>query len=180
MKKFLIIFFLIPVFVFGQNHLQFLDIPINGSIENFTKQLESKGLDKIDKNVFIGSFGEYNDAIFFVTENENSKNVSDIHVYFYYSDNFSELMNNYKKIKEVLSKKYGTKYKETNNFTEYKFESGKENLKRFNEGSYNIFCQWNLSNGLIEMGFINLLDDTYISILYRDLVNHNSKNESDF
>jgi len=180
MKRILTILFLIPIMVFGQNHLKFLDIPINGSIENFTKQLENKGITKISKNVLIGSFGEYDDALFFVIENEISKKVSEVNVCFYYSDSFSELMWNYKQIREVLSKKYGTKYNEVNNFTEYSYQSGKENLERFKKGSYKIFCQWDLNKGFIELGFINLEDEIYISILYRDLVNHNSKNDSDF
>jgi len=181
MRKFLTILFLIPILVFGQNHLKFLDIPINGSIESFSKQLENKGLDKVYETIFIGSFGEYNDALFFITENEKTKNVCEVCVYFYFSDSFSDLIWNYEQIKKVLSKKYGTKYNEVNNFTEYKHQSGKENLERFKEGSYKIFCQWELNNGLIELGF-NLLeeDEMYIAILYRDFANYKSKNDSDF
>ena len=92
-------------------HMDFMGIPINGTLEDFSKKLVEKGLKRVEpedketkSNIFEGTFsGE--DAVFYVLYNERSNWVYGVSV-IVFCKTLDELYEKYEYFKSSFNKKY--------------------------------------------------------------------------
>ena len=98
--------------MFAQSeHLTFKGIPIDGTLRQFTTQLVQKGFTKLSSEngqaVLKGDFAGYKDCYVLVSTIEQRDLVYMTGVMFPDLDQWGLLENNYQKLKEMLTKKYG-------------------------------------------------------------------------
>lgn len=93
-------------------HLNFMGVPITGTIESFVAELEKKGLKYQmmynDVAALKGDFAGYKDCNIYVQSVEGQEVVYSVGVTFPESSNWSQLNSNYNFIKSMLIEKYGS------------------------------------------------------------------------
>lgn len=94
-----------------EEYLQFMGIPIEGSVSSFVRKLQSKcfKLDTyVDNNVLLsGTFAGYSNCIVYVC-GDKDKQMSHVYVTFPVQTNWTELEQRYNTLKSNLTEKYGT------------------------------------------------------------------------
>lgn len=103
-------------------HLTFKGVPIDGTLNEFVGKLKQKGFTQIgkDKGVAImeGEFAAFKGCTVAVYEHESGL-VNRVGVMFPERDTWSMLYNDYSKLKEMLTQKYGKPSDETEEFQGY-------------------------------------------------------------
>ena len=113
MKKFVCVIFTIALFfsAMAQDHLTFLGIPIDGSLEKFSQQLTNKGIVYIQEingvNLHIGSCLGYNNCIVGVVQSQNEDLVQSVLVCIIEPNDWASLKAVYIDIRKKLAKEYG-------------------------------------------------------------------------
>ena len=120
--KLLILFFaFLSNIIFGQSaeHLTFKGVPIDGKIDDYTAKMKQNGFDHLGTEdgvaMLKGDFAGYKDCIVGVSTLKDKDLVNKIGVLFPETEAWSVLSENYFKLKELLTEKYGrpSDYKET-------------------------------------------------------------------
>jgi len=92
-------------------HLTFKGIPIDGTIENFVKQLKTKGFEHIMTErgvaVLVGDFASFKQCTVAVSSQQPNNLVQGVAVIFNEKDTWSRLSGDYFYLKEMLTEKYG-------------------------------------------------------------------------
>ena len=181
MKKFIftLVLLLVTTNLLAQEHLSFKGIPIEGSIKEFCKKLEAKGLTSMgtEDNItlFTGDFTG-REATIAVAATDDGKNVFSVVVLFDSSEEWNTLVNTYDYYKDLYTRKYGkpTKSKENNP------AHSNENIflmNKLNSGTVVWASAWEVTGGDIELSIEKA--DNYMSglvmIRYRDAQNVEAK-----
>jgi hypothetical protein len=116
-KKFIITAFVVlsAMTSFAQtqpsNHLEFKEVPINGTLDGFVAKMKQNGFTHIGTEegtaMLRGDFAGYKNCIVGVATLKQNDLVSKISVIFPGCDTWSSLSSNYFSLKEMLTEKYG-------------------------------------------------------------------------
>lgn len=113
MKKWIFVFFILLCVnqLWSQEHLTFKGVEINGSTEDFIRQMEKKGfyvLKDFDSRVVLkGTFSGRPNCILHINTLEKEDVVSSVQVLFEREVTWFALSNNYDTLKNMLTEKYG-------------------------------------------------------------------------
>lgn len=184
MKKiiFTLTLFLIAMNLMAQEHLSFKGIPIEGSIIEFCKKLEAKGLTSMGTEDNITMFtGDFTgrEATIAVAATDDGKKVFSVVVFFDSSDEWSTLVNTYDYYKDLYIRKYGkpTRSKEKNP------SYGDSNISLMYElwqGKVVWASAWNVTGGDIELSIEKSgIGEGMVMIRYRDDQNVEAKIQKD-
>lgn len=164
----------------GVSHLTFKGIEIDGSLRNFTSQMQQAGfkcLSIIDGSaVFSGDFAGYKDCEIRVSVFNNKDNVNVVKVIFPSLNSWNELENDYHELKQMLIKKYGNPSESSENFKEHVISDDKIKLMQLKMGN----CYYN-SEFVSDLGSITLSieyenPNCFLSLTYRDKLNTDMAN----
>lgn len=185
MRKFIftLTMLLVTINLIAQEHLSFKGIPIEGSITEFCKKLEAKGLTSIGSENNITMFtGDFTgrEATIAVAATDDGKNVFSVVVLFDSSDEWNTLVNTYDYYKDLYTRKYGkpSKSKERNP------AHSDDNIffmSELNSGTVVWASAWKVTGGDIELsieksnGYLSGL----VMIRYRDAQNVEAKIQKD-
>ena len=143
----------IPVFVYGQEHLRFLDHPITGDLKEFVKKLNAEGYESVSNKYRFqgmqtktvrGTFWKFSDSYVIVRKFKRSPDVSSVYIH---PKNGYVLLN---ELIDVMDSKYGS-HEEYTSYT------------NVNEINYS----WNLPTGCISI-FASTIYGQAFDILYQD------------
>lgn len=102
------------------NHMKFRGVPIDGSLDLFVKRMQRKGFDVVNKKglsaVMRGDFADYTNCLLYVETLDGKDLVARIVVAFPVRDKWEYLHGDYKRLKDMLSQKYGKPYQCTEKF----------------------------------------------------------------
>lgn len=113
MKKVLSLLFAIIITsnLSAQSHLSFKGVPIDGTLKQYTQQMQNKGFTLIGTedgiSMLTGDFAGYKGCTIGVATLKNKDLVSTIAVIFPSYDTWSQLYSCYSNLKDMLSEKYG-------------------------------------------------------------------------
>ena len=97
--------------LWAQEHLTFKGVEINGSTENFIRQMENRGFsmlkNKDSRAVLKGTFSGKPNCILLINTMEQEDVVSSVRVLFERELTWAALSNNYDTLKGMLTEKYG-------------------------------------------------------------------------
>ena len=183
MKRILIAF----LFVFScigamaQNtneHLKFMGIPINGTLESFTQKLVAKGLKREhawEDQVFLrGTFAGNNDCNIFVITVPNRNIVSAVVVCLPPRETWAWLESDYNEFKQMLTSKYGEPSQHSETFKAGTFTSSDYlKISALKEGECEYYVGWNLNEGVILLEIISIESPSscLVRLSYFDAIN---------
>lgn len=167
MKKLLALLFLMLTITCQAQHMKFMGIPIDGTINQFTQKLSTKGI-KVHPNnardsgianrIFYGQFMN-KQAEILVWFNPKTKIVHTVKVVLY-GKNYEETEQMYDDVSEVIKNKYNVQSTETGKLT-----GGAETY------DYTIQNDSKKAIGWIILAKENGYSGYWLSIFYRDAVN---------
>ena len=160
-------------------HLKFMGIPINGTLESFTQKLVAKGMKRQqgwdNTGVFRGIFAGERDCKVYVNRIPSRNIVYRIVVCLPSRNMWEWLENDYNSFKEMLTSKYG----------EPKFcsESFKEEASTYDNsskmiatlsGKCNYYASWQTDGGIIELEIFKPDRELYcfVRLQYFDRINY--------
>lgn len=103
------------------NHMKFKGVPIDGTLKLFVERMKRKGFEEVRQGSFLGSseslsgvlrgdFADYTDCLVYVETLDQKDLVARIIVAFPFQDKWEYLYGDYKRLKDMLSQKYGKPY----------------------------------------------------------------------
>lgn len=158
-------------------HLNFMGIPITGSIEPFIHELENKKLKYIttynDRAILIGDFAGYKNCHIYV---EGQNIVSSVAVTFPTADSWHQVYSNYYAIKSMLIKKYGEPTESTEEFqANFKPSDNQMKWEYAISGRCKYNIQFDTNKGSISLSIQNMTIDyrdyCYVQLIYLDGIN---------
>ena len=169
------------MFVMAQtpnNHLTFKGIPITGTVENFTQELEAKGFKYVYSGKisieFEGVFAGYPGCKIYVFKIPNRNIVYRVAVCFPTVSSWAGLEKEYYKFKGMLTNKYGEPSWYSETFKEgastFNDDAKMSSLKKDN---CDYHSQWKVDNGYIQVKISPVFnaDDGQIALIYFDKIN---------
>lgn len=185
MKKnvFILVFLFIAINVFAQQHLSFKGIPLQGSMVEFCKKLESKGFISMGKesniSLFSGDFTGRN-ATVGVTATDNGENVFAVVVLFDSSEEWNTLVNTYSYYKDLYIRKYGEPAV-SKEYNPARIDSNMALMSELEQGRVTYTCVWEVEGGDIQLSIEKSSEiyEGFVMIRYRDAQNVESKIQSD-
>ena len=183
MKRILIALLLVFSFIgaMAQNtneHLKFMGIPINGTLESFTQKLVAKGMKREhawDNALLLkGTFAGKSGSGVCVMRVPSRNIVYKVVVCLPSKDTWEWLENDYKEFKEMLTTKYGEPYKCSESFKEGTYV-GSDYLKisALKGGECEYYSAWGSTEGMILLEIFNAdgSSDSCVRLTYIDLIN---------
>ncbi len=155
---------LISAQVMGQ-HLNFMGIPIDGTLEEFAEKMEAKGFKKATRNSMKGTFGGYYCNLIFTSSdgmlNKKDDNINAVKV------SFKEYQKSSQDIFHNLSKWLTVKYGQYEQYPEYYIKE---------DNGYRVCMSrvWTTSEGTI-----SLLYGQEVELRYIDRVRSKMSNDND-
>lgn len=138
-----------------QQHLTFKGVPIDGTIKEYTNTMIKAGFHYKGTNngvsMLTGDFAGYKDCMIHVATLSNCDVVSHIAVLFPDRDTWSSLLNDYEKLKAMLTTKYGTPKHCSERFTGYVGSSDNLKLLALDSGEYEWYTVFSTEFGDIEL-----------------------------
>jgi len=162
----------------ANEHLKFMGIPINGTLESFTQKLVAKGLKREhawDNALLLkGTFAGKSGSGVCVMRVPSRNIVYKVVVCLPSKDTWEWLENDYKEFKEMLTTKYGEPYKCSESFKEGTYV-GSDYLKisALKEGKCEYYSAWRSTEGMILLEVFNAdgSPDCCVRLVYIDLIN---------
>lgn len=162
----------------ANEHLKFMGIPINGTLESFTQKLVAKGMKREhawDNAVLLkGTFAGLSGCGTCVMKVPSSNIVCKVVVCLPSKDTWEWLENDYKEFKEMLTTKYGEPYKCSESFKEGTYV-GSDYLKisALKGGECEYYSAWGSTEGMILLEIFNAdgSSDSCVRLTYIDLIN---------
>ena len=183
MKRILIalLFVFSCIGVMAQNaneHLKFMGIPINGTLESFTQKLVAKKIKSIQAaegvGLFNGAFAGKNDCNIFVATVPNRNIVSKVVVCLPPRETWAWLESDYNEFKQMLTSKYGEPFQHSETFKAGTFTSSDYlKISALKEGKCQYYTGWKLNEGAIEVEMISIESPSgcFVRISYFDAIN---------
>lgn len=162
----------------ANDHLKFMGIPINGTLESFTQKLVAKGLKREhawDNALLLkGTFAGKSGSGVCVMRVPSRNIVYKVVVCLPSKDTWEWLENDYKEFKEMLTTKYGEPYKCSESFKEGTYV-GSDYLKisALKGGECEYYSAWGSTEGMILLEIFNAdgSSDCCVRLTYIDLIN---------
>ena len=162
----------------ANEHLKFMGIPINGTLESFTQKLVAKGLKREhawDNALLLkGTFAGKSGSGVCVMRVPSRNIVYKVVVCLPSKDTWEWLENDYKEFKEMLTTKYGEPYKCSESFKEGTYV-GSDYLKisALKGGECEYYSAWGSTEGMILLEIFNAdgSSDSCVRLTYLDLIN---------
>jgi hypothetical protein len=162
----------------ANEHLKFMGIPINGTLESFTQKLVAKGLKREhawDNALLLkGTFAGKSGSGVCVMRVPSRNIVYKVVVCLPSKDTWEWLENDYKEFKEMLTTKYGEPYKCSESFKEGTYV-GSDYLKisALKGGECEYYSAWGSTEGMILLEIFNAdgSSDSCVRLTYIDLIN---------
>ena len=162
----------------ANEHLKFMGIPINGTLESFTQKLVAKGLKREhawDNALLLkGTFAGKSGSGVCVMRVPSRNIVYKVVVCLPSKDTWEWLENDYKEFKEMLTTKYGEPYKCSESFKEGTYV-GSDYLKisALKGGECEYYSAWGSTEGMILLEIFNAdgSSDCCVRLTYIDLIN---------
>lgn len=162
----------------ANEHLKFMGIPINGTLESFSQKLVAKGLKREhawEDNVLLkGTFAGKSGSGVCVMRIPSRNIVYRIVVCLPSRETWEWLENDYTEFKRMLTSKYGDPFKYSESFKEGTYV-GSDRLKisALKEGKCEYYSTWGLNEGFIGLEIFNVdgSSDCCVRLTYIDLIN---------
>ncbi|WP_278820537.1 hypothetical protein [Hoylesella nanceiensis] len=183
MKRILIalLFIFSCIGVMAQNtneHLKFMGIPINGTLESFTQKLVAKKIKSIQAaegvGLFNGTFAGKNDCNIFVATVPNRNIVSKVVVCLPPRETWAWLESDYNQFKQMLTSKYGEPLQHSETFKAGTFTSSDYlKISALKEGKCEYYVGWKLNEGVILLEIISIESPSscLVRLSYYDAIN---------
>lgn len=157
-------------------HLTFKGVPIDGTLNEFVGKLKQKGFTQIGKEqgiaILEGDFAAFKGCTVVVYEHESGL-VNRVGVMLPERDTWSLLYNDYSKLKEMLTQKYGEPSEETEEFQSY--SAPRDDNSRMFEVQMDrckYICDFTTDNGVIELRIAhNSVISCFVVLVYVDAEN---------
>lgn len=168
-----------------EQHLEFMGIPIDGTLNAFARKLQAKGMKIINRadNIitFSGTFAGASDctiSLFGTSKKEIWRASADSNWDYYTS--WSSLSNHYFRWKEILTQKYGNPLVCIEEFqSTYPPDSDAMKWIYVNSGKCNYRSEFYTENGYIILHINNLgINKNYVGIIYTDWINEQKNIDS--
>ena len=159
-------------------HLKFMGIPINGTLESFTQKLVAKGLKREhawENDVLLnGTFAGKSGSGVCVMRIPSRNIVYKVVVCLPSKDTWEWLEDDYTEFKRMLTSKYGDPFKYSESFKEGTYV-GSDHLKisALKEGKCEYYSIWGSTEGMIVLEIFNAdgASDSCVRLTYIDLIN---------
>ena len=183
MKRILIALLFIFSFIgaMAQNtneHLKFMGIPINGTLEGFTQKLVAKKIKSIQAaegiGIFNGTFAGKMNCNIFVATVPNRNIVSKVVVFLPPRETWAWLESDYNEFKQMLTSKYGEPFLHSETFKDGAAPtSDYSKISALKGGKCEYYTGWKLNEGAIEVEIISLESPSscFVRISYFDAIN---------
>ena len=178
-RHFLFVFSCIGVMAQNANeHLKFLGIPTNGTLESFTQKLVAKKIKSIQAaegvGLFNGAFAGKNDCNIFVATVPNRNIVSKVVVCLPPRETWAWLESDYNEFKQMLTSKYGEPFQHSETFKAGTFTSSDYlKISALKEGKCEYYVGWKLNEGVILLEIISIESPSscLVRLSYYDAIN---------
>ena len=164
-------------------HLTFKGVPIDGTLNEFVGKLKQKGLTLMGSEqgvaILEGEFAAYKGCTIAVNEHESGL-VNRVVVVFPDRDTWALLYNDYSKLKDMLTQKYGKPTEETEEFQEYPAprDDDSKMLEVWMDRCKYI-CDFSTEEGVIELRIShNSFGSCFVVLVYVDAENESKVQSS--
>ena len=162
----------------ANEHLKFMGIPINGTLESFTQKLVAKKIKSIQAaegvGLFNGTFAGKNDCNIFVATVPNRNIVSKVVVCLPPRETWAWLESDYYQFKQMLTSKYGEPFQHSETFKAGTFTSSDYlKISALKEGKCEYYVGWKLNEGVILLEIISIESPSscLVRLSYYDAIN---------
>ena len=162
----------------ANEHLKFMGIPINGTLESFTQKLVAKKIKSIQAaegvGLFNGAFAGKNDCNIFVATVPNRNIVSKVVVCLPPRETWAWLESDYNQFKQMLTSKYGEPLQHSETFKAGTFTSSDYlKISALKEGKCEYYVGWKLNEGVILLEIISIESPSscLVRLSYYDAIN---------
>ena len=162
----------------ANEHLKFMGIPINGTLESFTQKLVAKKIKSIQAaegvGLFNGAFAGKMNCNIFVATVPNRNIVSKVVVCLPPRETWAWLESDYNQFKQMLTSKYGEPLQHSETFKAGTFTSSDYlKISALKEGKCEYYSTWGLNEGFIGLEIFNVdgSSDCCVRLTYIDLIN---------
>ncbi len=162
----------------ANEHLKFMGIPINGTLESFTQKLVAKKIKSIQAaegvGLFNGAFAGKNDCNIFVATVPNRNIVSKVVVCLPPRETWAWLESDYNEFKQMLTSKYGEPFQHSETFKAGTFTSSDYlKISALKEGKCEYYVGWKLNEGVILLEIISIESPSscLVRLSYYDAIN---------
>ena len=154
-------------------HLVFMQTPIDGSVEEFSQNLISKGLEltKTSKNFaeLKGNFAGHSNTLISVFGNSRINKTSGVVVNFTHGNKWGEIMHAYENIKKLLYYKYGEPHTKSGIYSlDNPPASPTQELLGIMDGSKNYEISYSFNEGIISL---TIGSNLVVMMAYSDRIN---------
>lgn len=160
-------------------YFQFKGIPINGSINDFGKQLEVEGFTKINANSYRGKFLRNDSVVTIVGDDDDM--VWRVAAFLATTDTWNTLESAFNSYVNLYKEKYGAPHASSKKFLGYVGDSSVSKMHAIGDGECDYSATWNLPQGSIEVRIVegSKYSTGCIRIIYTDNANKNRVHQSD-
>lgn len=140
----------------GKPHLEFMGIPIDGSLKSFAARLEKRGLERVGVNdgiaEFRGEFAGFKDCRIGVVSTGTAQEVVRVAVFLPMQFNWRDLEPDYMGLKNMLSKKYGEPKECVEKFENLYSDSDVDKMIALRSGKGRYHTVFDAGVGVISLG----------------------------
>ena len=162
----------------ANEHLKFMGIPINGTLESFTQKLVAKGMKREhawDNAVLLkGTFAGLSGCGTCVMKVPSSNIVCKVVVCLPSKDTWEWLENDYKQFKQMLTSKYGEPLQHSETFKAGSYTSSDVlKMSSLRDGKCEYYTVWKLNEGMIGLEIISIESPSscFVRLNYYDAIN---------
>ena len=162
----------------ANEHLKFMGIPINGTLESFTQKLVAKGLKREhawEDNVLLkGTFAGKSGSGVCVMRIPSRNIVYKVVVCLPSKDTWEWLEDDYTEFKRMLTSKYGEPFQHSETFKAGSYTSSDAlKMSSLRGGKCQYYTGWKLNEGAIEVEMISIESPSgcFVRISYFDAIN---------
>lgn len=164
-------------------HLTFKGVPIDGTLTEFVGKLKQKGFSLMGTEqgvaILTGEFAAFKGCTVAVYEHESGL-VNRVGVMFPDRDTWALLYNDYSKLKDMLTQKYGKPTEETEEFQGYsapRDDNDRMHAVRMDRCKY--ICDFTTDDGVIELRIShNSVTSCFVVLVYVDAENESKVQSS--
>ena len=166
--------------MYAQEHLSFKNIPIDGDIQDFSKELESAGFVQNDEKStttykwFNGDFmGKSSEVMVPFTPKGLVFKVIVLHEY----QSWSSLSSAFEDATELYTKKYGEPTDKFKFFSKPYYKGDGYELQAIRNDKCHYFYAWKVEHGYISVRLNNIGHDYYVQFVYEDTINQDLRDK---
>lgn len=162
----------------ANEHLKFMGIPINGTLESFSQKLVAKKIKSIQASegigVFNGTFAGKMNCNIFVATVPNRNIVSKVVVCLPPRETWAWLESDYNEFKQMLTSKYGEPLQHSETFKAGSYTSSDAlKMSSLRGGKCEYYVGWKLNEGVILLEIISIESPSscLVRLSYYDAIN---------